>query len=187
MKFYTYICLLVSAVCARTPIDTLAVERSDSGSKYVRFHVPYLSEHTVYTRYTVENIPANVVTELIDSAKGRGSVYIPPMQVPSRYALDLAVFSNTNTTWNYTLKIDTLTVFTAQSNASKIQIRTLEVYASPARNKLYLRRTNRGDDGSVSAIDSATFGNWGQPHRIYWTIQPSNPATLLGVRGSLEH
>lgn len=178
---------LASLVLARTPIDTLATERSDSGNKYVKIHVPVLNEQTVYTRYTVENIPANTPTDLIDSLKGVGAVRIPPMLVPSRYALDLALFSQTNTTWAYSLKIDTVTVFTASSNASKIQIRTIEIYASPARNKLYLRRTNRGDDGSSSTVDSASFTAWGQSNRIHWLVTPSNPATLLGVRGAIEH
>lgn len=178
---------LASLVTARTPLDTLAMERSDSGNKYVKIHVPVLSEQTLYTRYVVENIPANTPTELLDSLKGSGTVRIPPMLIPSRYALDLAVFAQTNTTWLYSLKIDTTTVFTASSSASKIQIRTIEIYASPARNKVYLRRTNRSDDGSPSTVDSASFSNWGQSHRIQWLVTPSNPATLLGVRGALEH
>jgi hypothetical protein len=56
-----------------------------------------------------------------------------------------------------------------------------------ARTPLDTLAVERSDDGAVSTIDSATFGNWGQQHRIYWTIQPSNPATILGVRGSMEH
>lgn len=179
--------VLLCSMISRTPIDTLAIERSDSGNKYVQVRVPHINDQTVYTRYVVENIPANTVTDLIDSAKGSGSVYIPPMLIPSRYALDLAVFSHSNTVWEYTLKVDSLTLFTAQSTASKIQIRTIEIYASPQRNKLYLRRTNRGDDGSVSTIDSANVSNWGTYHRVYWTIKPNNPATLLGVRGTIQH
>ena len=182
----TLVCL-ASLACARTPLDTIATERSDSGNKYVRIHMPTLNEQTVYTRYVVENIPGGVATDLIDSLKGYGSVRIPPMTVPSRYALDLAAFAPTNTTWSYSLKIDNTTVFTASSSASKIQIRTIEIYASPTRSKLYLRRTNRGDDGSASTVDSMSFSDWGQSHRIHWLITPSNSATLLGVRGAIEH
>lgn len=183
--------LLVLLACvsvyARTPLDTVVTERSDSGNHYVKLHVPALREQTVYTRYTVESIPANTVTQLLDSAKGAGTVHIPPMTRPSRYALDLSLFSQSNTTWNYSLKLDTITLFTSSTSASKIQVRTLEIYASPARNKLYLRRTNRGDDGSVSTVDSTAFTSWGNYHRVYWTVNPSNPATILGVRGAIEY
>lgn len=63
-----FLLAFVSFASARTPIDTVAWERSDSGSKYIKIHAELPREQTLYSRYTPTNMDSGVAIELLDSA-----------------------------------------------------------------------------------------------------------------------
>lgn len=189
MKYFLlFLLAFVSLASARTPIDTIAWERSDSGSKYVKIHVPdtnYFREYTVYTRFTPDSIPADTTFELIDSAKGIGSVNIPANPPHVRYLLDMAAFAGANATWVYRLHLDDDTLFTSTFTGVSSQVRNLYFYVDTTRSMIYLTKITRGAT-SQTAIDSASFTNFGVAHRVRWTLQVSEPARLLGVRGTIQ-
>lgn len=175
-----------SLVHARTPIDTIAMERSDSGSRYVKIHAAYPRDQTIYARFTPYALPSGVATELLDSSRGVGSVYAPVAVYPTRYLLNMTAFANSSINWSYTLKVDTTTLFSATATGATIQIRNLEIYADTARDKLYMRRTVIASTTISTVIDSADFSNWGVANHISWTLTPSGAATLLGVSGGVQ-
>lgn len=185
-SIFLLIAIVAGLAQARTPIDTLAVQRTDSGNVYVKIHAAYPREQLVYGRFTPDALPSGVATQLIDSAKGVGSVYAPIATAPTRYMLNMTAFASATTNWSYVLKVDTTTVLSATATGTKIQIRNLEIYADTLHNKLYMRRTVFADASTATVIDSAVFTRWHVPSRISWTINPTNPATLLGVSGSIE-
>lgn len=181
-----FILAATACVVARTPIDTLAWERSDSGTKYVKVHGAYPREQTIYARFQPDSLPEDTAVELLDSIKGWGSVYLPAFLVPSKYRLDFSAFSEVNSNWVYTLKLDTTTLFTGTYTSSKVQVRELAVYADTTKKKLYITRTTRNEAASVTTVDSVDFTTFGQPHRVHWTLNVSNPARLLGLRGYIQ-
>lgn len=187
MKHLLFVLLaLVSCVFARMPIDTIAWERSDSGAKYVKVHVPYIRDQTLYARFTPDSIPANTNVELIDSLKGWGTVRIPGLTTPSRYMLDFSGYSSATSTWVYTLKLDTVTLFTGTYTSAKVQIRELAVYADTAKQKLYVTRTTKNEAAAVTTVDSVAYTSFGQSHRVHWIINVNNPARILGLRGHIQ-
>lgn len=187
MKYFLlFLLAFVSLASARTPIDTVAWERSDSGSKYIKIHAELPREQTLYSRYTPTNMDSGVAIELLDSAAGRGTIYAPVATYPTRYVLCMTAFATSAVTWSYTLKVDTTTVFAATSSSAKLQIRDLEIYADTVTDKLYMRRTVIADASIATVLDSASFTRWGVVNKISWTVTPSNKAKLLGVRGAIQ-
>lgn len=178
--------LCTSLVHARTPIDTIAMERSDSGSRYVKIHAALPREQILYTRFTPYSMPANSATELVDSSRGVGTVYAPVAVSPTRYILNMTAFASASINWAYSLKVDTTTLFSATATGANIQIRDLEIYADTARDKLYMRRTVISGSATATVIDSAGFSGWGVANRISWKLTPSGAATLLGVLGGIQ-
>lgn len=183
---FTILLVLACNTFARTPLDTLAWERSDSGAKYVKIHGAYPREQTLYTRFIPDSIPAGTTVELIDSLRGRGTVMLPALSMPGRYLLQVSAFTNTNASWVYTLKLDTTTLFTGTYTSSKVQVRDLVVYADTLRKRLYVARTTRNEASAITVVDSVGFTNFGLSHRVHWTLNVTAPARLLAVRGYIQ-
>lgn len=184
--FFTLLLVFACGAFARTPLDTLAWERSDSGAKYVKIHAQYPREQTLYTRFTPDSIPADTTVELIDSLRGSGTVVLPALTLPGRYLLQIAAFTHTNATWVYTLKLDTTTLFTGTYTSAKVQVRDLSVYADTLRKQLYITRITRNESSAITVIDSVGFTTFGLPHRVHWTLNVTAPARLLAVRGYIQ-
>lgn len=185
-KLLTCVLLIASLVSARTVIDTVGIERSDSGSKYIKIHAAYPRTQTIYASYTPRDLPAGVATELIDSSEGIGSVYVPVATAPARYLLSMQAFAASAINWTYTLTVDTVQLFTATTTSSDAQIRDLALYADRTRNLLYLQRTIKHGVTTTVTTDSAAFSNWGVINRVSWKCTPSGDARLLGVSGGIE-
>jgi hypothetical protein len=185
---HTLLILASLATCAfsRTPIDTLAIERSDSGSHYVPVHIPQPTETSLYVRLVPESIPEDTTIELVDTTKGRGTAWIPGYTVAAKYSLEFTGYSSVSSTWTYTLLLDADTLFSGTYSSAKTQAQNLSVFCDTTLQKLYIARTTRDEAASVTTIDSVAYPTFGNPHRVRWTLNVSNPARLLGVRGYIQ-